>query len=99
MLESRTGLLKDELELLKRKESNGCNMEVVRRKVADAKGEENYLVDGSCPGTFHLYDNIRHSFYQKVLALGSRLRVLIDREAKTIRRSVHTALRRAAGGV
>lgn len=46
MLESCIGLLKDELDSLKRKESNRCNMKIVSCKVADVKGEVNNLVDG-----------------------------------------------------
>lgn len=41
MLEACISLLEDELDLLKWKESTGCDMKVVRRMVVDAKGDIN----------------------------------------------------------
>lgn len=46
MQETCISLLKDESNLLKRKELPGCDLEVVSHKVADAKGKISDLVDG-----------------------------------------------------
>lgn len=54
LLESRTRLLKDELYSLRRKESPGCDMKLVGRQVADARGEVNNLVHGLRRDTFDL---------------------------------------------
>lgn len=45
LLESRISLLKDELDVLKRKKSTGCNMKIVGRKDADVKYGVNNLGD------------------------------------------------------
>lgn len=48
-------------------------MEVVRRKVAEARDKKNYLVDGLRRGTFESYASVRQNVDQSLLALGSRL--------------------------
>lgn len=98
MLESCIGLWKDGLYLLKRKESTGCDVEVVSRKVANAKGKDNNLVDETRQDTFNLYAHNRHSVDQTLLALGTRLRKLFYREVQELQRSVHAGLCDAAGG-
>lgn len=99
LLEPRNGLLLDELDFLKRKESAWCNKELVSRKLADVKGEVNNLVDGLCRGTFDSYANIRHNVDQMLLAAGRRLKKLIDCEAQELQQRVHAALCNAAGDV
>lgn len=74
-------------------------MEVVSRKVADAEGELNSLIDRFRQDAFDSYAIIRHNIDQKFLEICSRLRELIDSTASKLRRSVHSALCDAAGGV
>lgn len=81
MLVSRIGLLMDELNLLKRKETSGCGMDIVVCKFVDAKGEVNKFFDGLCHNTFASYANIRQNIDQTLLAVRSRLKDLIDRDA------------------
>lgn len=99
MLESRISLLEEALDFLKRNESTGRDMEIVNRKLADAKNEVNNLVDGSHRDTFDSYTSIRHNVNQTLLSVGSRLRDLIDREGQELQWSVHATLRNAASGV
>lgn len=48
MLEACVSLLEDKLYLLKRKDSTCCDMKVVQRRLADAKGDIKEL-----PCSFH----------------------------------------------
>lgn len=89
MLECYIGLLKDELESLKRKDLIGCDMEVVSHKVADSKGKVSNFIDRLHRDSFNSYSNIRQNVDQTLLAVGIRLAKLIDREAKHLQESLH----------
>lgn len=99
MLEAGTTLLKDKLDVLKQKETTECNIEVVHRKLADAKDEANSLVDGLRRGTSRSIVKILHNVDQMSIAVSSRLRGLIDREAQEFQQSHHAALRNAEDDV
>lgn len=73
-------------------------MQIVGRRVADADGKVNSLVDGLHRNTFDSYVSFQHSVDQTLLALGSHLREVFDREPKELQRGVHAALRHGAGG-
>lgn len=85
--------------MLKQKDLLQCNREIVGRKVANAKGKVNNMVDKVLRYTFNLLPNIGRNVDQSLLAVDSRPRELVDREAKTLQQNVHTALRNAASGV
>lgn len=74
-------------------------MNIVGCRAAVFRGEVNSLVEGLRRDTFRLYSYIRHSVDQTLLALGSRLRALIECEAKKLQWKAHAALRDAAGVV
>lgn len=74
------------------------DIEVVGCKIADAKSDANNLVDGLRRGAFDLCADIRQNVNQTLLAIGSRLRDLTDREDEEVQWSVHTALCNAADG-
>lgn len=97
MLGARTDLVKDKVDFLKTKVSTECNMEVVRRKVAGAKSEMNNLGNGLHSGTSDSCGSIRHIVGRSLLAVGSHLRNIIDREAKELLWGVHAASLDAAG--
>lgn len=73
-------------------------MKVVGCKVTDAKGKVNNIADGFRQDTFDSYVSIRVSFDQTLLAVGSFLRELVNREVQGLQRSVHVALCNATGG-
>lgn len=98
IVKSRISLLENELDFLKRKKPAACNKEVLGRMIADAKGEVNSLIDGLRRDTFNPYASIRHSVNQTLLAVGSRLGELTNRETQKLQRSVRLALCEAAGG-
>lgn len=99
MPEYRTSLLKDELDVLKQKETKGCNMGTVHRKVVHARGEVNNLVDGLLRSIFESYTGIRHNGNQSLLVVSIRLNNLIDLKAQEFQRYIHAALCNAVGGV
>lgn len=66
--------------------------------VADAKGKMNSLVDGLRRDIFDSYASIRHNVDQSLLAVGSCLRKMVDRETKELQRRVHFALSNAVNG-
>lgn len=74
-------------------------MEAGRRMVAGAKGGMDDLVDGSCRDTFDSYASIRQNVDQSLLIVRNRLKKIFDREAKRLQKTMHDALRDAAGGV
>lgn len=74
-------------------------MRTLGRKVVDAKGGANSLDGGLRCYTFDLYATNRHDVDQKLLAVGSRLRALIDRDAEELQWSAHAALCKVTGGV
>lgn len=98
MLEACIDLLKDNQDSLKQKYWTGCDMEVMRCKVADVKVGMSSLVDGLRRGYLDSYASIHDNVDHSLLAIGSRLREMIEREAKGLQRGVHAALRDAAGG-
>lgn len=55
MLKARIDLLKDTLKSPKQEEATSCDMEVVRRKVADAKSDMKNLAGGLCQDVFGSY--------------------------------------------
>lgn len=67
--------------------------------VASDKGKMNNLVDGLRHKSFESYASIRYSVYQSLLAVGSRLREVIDCEAKELQRGFHNALLNTAGKI
>lgn len=89
MLKAHVRLLKDQLNSLKREDSNGCNMELVRRKVADAKRGRKKLAVGFRRNIFGSYASLRHSVNQSLITVSSRLKRMFDSEAKTLQQSVH----------
>lgn len=99
MGESCIGLLKNELDFQRRKETTGYKTEAVSCKVADAKGEVNSLDDGLRRDTFDMYASIRHNVDQTLLAVSNCLKKLINGEAKWLQQKVHAALRNGASGV
>lgn len=88
MLESRSRLLKNELDSLKRKVSMGCDMDIAGRKVANADGKVNILVNGLRRDTFDSYASIQHNVDQTLLAVGRCLRDLFDSQAQGFQRSI-----------
>lgn len=72
MLEARIDLLMNGLDLLKRKETTGFYMEVVRRKVANAKGDMKKLNGGLRRNTFRSYASIRQNDDQLLLVMSNR---------------------------
>lgn len=74
MPDARVSFLADELDLLKRKVSTGCDMVVVRRKVADAKGDIKKLGDGLCRYTFDSYVSSLHNIDQSFITVSYRVR-------------------------
>lgn len=99
MLEAHIGLLRDELDSLKWMESTSCDMEVVRRKVADDKGDMNGLVSSLCRGTFDLYANIQHGVDQSLSAESKRVREMFNCKAMSLEQDGHDAFCSAARGV
>lgn len=83
-LKLRASLLKDKPVALKRKKSAGCNMEIVGRKVADIKSKVNNLANGLRRTNSESFASIRHNVDQKLLAVGSRPKTLLDREAQEL---------------
>lgn len=69
MLVACIGLMKDELDSLKRKESTACNMEVVSLKAADTKGKMNSLADHLRRDTFDSYASIRRTVGKSLVAV------------------------------
>lgn len=84
MLIFQINLLKNELDLPKGKETTGCDMQIVGRKVADAKCKVNNLVDGWRRDTPESYASFRRNADLSLLAVGSRFSDLIDREAQEL---------------
>lgn len=64
MIELRISLLKEELDSLKRKDTTGCNMDIVERKATLVKGGENKLVDRLRRDSFDLYASVRQNVDQ-----------------------------------
>lgn len=58
MLEAHVDLSKNELDLLKQKESTSCDMEVVGRKAMNANGDKNEMVGGFRRDTFCSYASL-----------------------------------------
>lgn len=75
-----------------------CDTEIVSRKVGDAKDKVKNLGHGFRRDIFHAYASIRHNTDPMLLAVGSRLRELIDREAQELQRCDNVALQNGAGG-
>lgn len=67
MLRACTDLLENELDLRKRKESSGSNMNVVHGKVADAKGDVKVLLGKLRWDTFLPYASVRQNVHQLLL--------------------------------
>lgn len=74
-------------------------MEIVCYKVANAKGEVSTFFDGFRRDTFYSYASIRRNVGEMLIAVDSRLREPIDREAQELQQGDHAALRNVAGGV
>lgn len=74
-------------------------MKIADHKAKAGKGEANSWVDGLRRNTFDLYDSIRHNFNQTLLAVGNRLRNLIDCKALELQRIVHAAFCNTVGVV
>lgn len=72
-LESCDGLLKYELDSLKRNESTGCGMEIVGPKVADAEGKVSSLLAWLRRDTFDLHASTQRNVDQTLLAIHSCL--------------------------
>lgn len=99
MIGFRSTLLEDDLDSLKRMKTMRCNLNVVSRKVADAKGKVNSLADWLRCYTFESYALIWHKVDQTLVAVHCCLRDLNDREALKLQHSVFAALCNAASGV
>lgn len=99
MLKSWAGLLTNDLDALKQKETTGCVMEVWGCKAADAKSKINSLVDELRHDTFESYASIWHNVDQPLLAVGSLLRKVIYREGMDLQRGFYEALSNVADGV
>lgn len=66
-------ILEDRLVLLKRKESIGCDVEVLRRKEVDAIADVKKLVVSLRSGIFGTYTSIRYRVYQSLCIVSSHL--------------------------
>lgn len=71
MLEDRVDLLKNELDLLKQKAPTGCNMDVVRRNVADYKLDVKELDGGLRRKTSSSYARTLRNIGQPFLTLSN----------------------------
>lgn len=81
-------LFGDELDLLKRRESTHCDLEVTTRKVADARGDTTNIVIGLDLDTARLYDFIRRGVDRVLVEDSGRLNDAFDCEARSLRQSV-----------
>lgn len=89
-------LLSDELDLLKRRESTNCYMELMTRKVADAQGGIFSMVTGSHRDTVRSYNSVRRGADVALGEVSRRLIRAFDCEARSLQPSVRDVVRSAA---
>lgn len=91
--------MKDELDLLKWKESTGCDIKVVSRMEVDAKGNIKSLADGLSRNICESNSSIQHSMDHSLVELSKRLTEMFDRVAMALQPGVIDAVCTAVAGV
>lgn len=89
-------LLGVEWDLLTRRVSTNCDLEVTTRKVASAQGDTTDTVTGLHQDTLSSYDSIWGGVYGTLVVVRRRQKTSFDREARSLRDCVCDAVRGAA---
>lgn len=92
-------ILGGRIKLVKAEEVIDCDIEIVRRRIADAKGDMNGLAVGLRWVTFGSYASFRHKVDQLLLAVSSGLKNMSGREAMALQHGVCGAVLDIAGGI
>lgn len=99
MPEARIGLLEDEFDSIKRKDSTGGNTEAVSHMVADVKDDMKGFVDRLLWQTFHLYASIRGNVDQPLVEVSKLLKKMFNHLNMALHYGVHDAIRGASEDV
>lgn len=70
----------------------GCDVEVVPRRIADAKGDMKESVGGLCRNTFGCYASMGHNVDRSLLAVSNCLKKMFDCEVNSLQLGVLDAL-------